>query len=76
MFKVCFIVLVGFEISEMCSLLDKLALSVKREHLSVIRDENKKEIILKTILKLVDTSDDKLTIHILMVLLQVSALLM
>lgn len=59
----------------MCSLLNKLTLAIKREHLSVIRDENKKEAILKTVFKLVDTStDDELTVHILLVLLQVSFL--
>jgi len=48
-------------------------MAVKRENLSVIRDENKKETILKTIFKLVNTSpDDELTVHILLVLLQVS----
>jgi len=57
----------------MCSLLNKLALAIKREHLSVIRDENKKETILKVVFKLVNSSnDDELTIHILLVLLQVS----
>lgn len=57
----------------MCSLLNKLALAVKREHLSVIRDENKKETILKTVFKLINnTTDDELTAHILLVLLQVS----
>jgi len=48
-------------------------MAIKRENLSVIRDENKKETILKTVLKLVNIStDDNLTIHILLVLLQVS----
>lgn len=68
-----YIVSIDFEISEMCSLLNKLALAIKRENLSVIRDENKKETILKTIFKLVNTTtDDELTVHILLVLLQVS----
>jgi len=48
-------------------------MAIKRENLSVIRDENKKETILKTVFKLVNTSpdDDVLTVHILLVLLQV-----
>lgn len=47
-------------------------MAIKQENLSVIRDENKKEIILKTVFKLVNTSpDDDLTVHILLVLLQV-----
>lgn len=59
----------------MCSLLNKLALTIKRENLSVIRDENKKEAILKTVFKLVNIStDDELTAHTLLVLLQVSFL--
>lgn len=59
----------------MCSLLNKLALTIKRENLSVIRDENKKEAILKTVFKLVNNStDDELTAHTLLVLLQVSFL--
>lgn len=67
--------IVDFETSEMCSLLNKLALAIKQEHLSVIRDENKKETILKTIFKLVNIStDDELTVHLLLVLLQVSLL--
>lgn len=62
-----------FEVSEMCSLLNKLALAIKRENLSVIRDENKKETILKTVFKLINiTTDDELTVHILLVLLQVN----
>lgn len=66
---------VDFEISEMCSLLNKLTLAIKRENLSVIRDENKKEAILKTVFKLANTStDDELTVHILLVLLQVLVL--
>lgn len=57
----------------MCSLLSKLALAIKRENLSIIRDENKKETILKTVFKLINsTTDDELTVHILLVLLQVS----
>lgn len=57
----------------MCSLLNKLALAIKREHLSVIRDQKKKDTILKTVFKLINTStDDELTIHVLLVLLQVS----
>lgn len=57
----------------MCSLLNKLALAIKRENLSIIRDENKKETILKTVFKLINTTtDDELTVHILLVLLQVS----
>ncbi|XP_022182760.1 armadillo repeat-containing protein 2 isoform X1 [Myzus persicae] len=60
-----------FETKEMCSLLNKLAMAIKRENLSVIRDENKKETILKTMFKLVNISpDDDLTVHILLVLLQ------
>lgn len=56
----------------MCSLLNKLALAVKRENLSVIRDEHKKETIFKTMFKLINNStDDKLTAHVLLVLLQV-----
>lgn len=48
-------------------------MAIKRENLSVVRDENKKETILKTVFKLVNTSpDDDLTVHILLVLLQVS----
>lgn len=59
----------------MCSLLQKLALAIKQENLSVIRDENKKETILKTIFKLVNNSaDDELTVYLLLVLLQVSSL--
>lgn len=59
----------------MCSLLNKLALAIKRENLAIIRDENKKETILKTIFKLVNTStDDELTVHLLLVLLQVCLL--
>lgn len=70
------ILFVDYENSEMCSLLNKLALAIKRENLSVIRDENKKETILKTVLKLVNTSaDDELTVHVLLVLLQVCILL-
>jgi len=66
------IIFVDFETSEMCSLLNKLAMAIKRENLSVIRDENKKETILKTVFKLVNNSpDDDLTVHILLVLLQV-----
>lgn len=58
--------------SEMCSLLNKLALAVKRENLSVIRDEHKKETIFKTVFKLINNStDDELTAHVLLVLLQV-----
>lgn len=57
----------------MCSLLNKLALAIKRENVSVIRDQNKKDTILKTVFKLINTStDDELTIHVLLVLLQVS----
>lgn len=57
----------------MCSILNKLALAIKREHLSVIRDENKKETILKTIFKLINIStDDELTVNLILVLLQVS----
>lgn len=57
----------------MCSLLNKLALAIKRENISIIRDENKKETILKTVFKLINNStDDELTVHILLVLLQVS----
>lgn len=56
----------------MCSLLNKLALAIKCENLAIIRDENKKETILKTIFKLVNNStDDELTVHLLLVLLQV-----
>lgn len=48
-------------------------MAVKHENLSVIRDENKKENILKTVFKLVNTTtDDNLTVHVLLVLLQVS----
>lgn len=51
-------------------------MAIKRENLSVIRDENKKETILKTVFKLVNTSpDDELTVHILLVLLQVSQMI-
>lgn len=58
----------------MCSLLDKLALTIKRENLSVVRDQNKKDTIFKTMFKLINTStDDELTIHVLLVLLQVSS---
>ncbi|XP_025413160.1 armadillo repeat-containing protein 2 isoform X2 [Sipha flava] len=61
----------NFETSEMCALLNKLALAIKQENLSVLRDENKKEIILKTIFKLVNIStDDELTVHLLLVLFQ------
>lgn len=56
----------------MCSLLNKLALAVKRENLSVIRDEHKKETIFKIMFKLINNStDDELTAHVLLVLLQV-----
>lgn len=56
----------------MCSLLNKLALAVKRENLSVIRDEHKKETIFKTVFKLINNStDDELTAYVLLVLLQV-----
>lgn len=71
--KYIYIISLEFEVSEMCSLLNKLALAIKRENLSVIRDENKKETILKTVFKLINTTtDDELTVHILLVLLQVS----
>jgi hypothetical protein len=67
--------IIDFETSEMCALLNKLALAIKQENLSVLRDENKKEIILKTIFKLVNIStDDELTVHLLLVLFQVSIL--
>lgn len=70
------IIFAEYEIREMCSLLNKLTLAIKREHLSVIRDENKKESIFKTIFKLVNSStDDELTVHILLVLLQVNFIL-
>jgi len=66
-------IVVDYEIREMCSLLNKLALAIKREHLLVIRDENKKETIINTVFKLINNSnDDELTVHVLLVLLQVS----
>lgn len=67
------LIVVDYEISEMCSLLNKLASAIKREHLLVIRDEHKKETIINTVFKLINNSnDDELTVHILLVLLQVS----
>ncbi|XP_050524362.1 armadillo repeat-containing protein 2 isoform X2 [Daktulosphaira vitifoliae] len=63
----------NWEIGEMCSLLDKLANAIKHEHLGIIRDENKKSFILRTVFRLANSStNDELIIHILLVLLQMS----
>lgn len=73
MLIVYLLIVVDFEISDMCSLLKKLASAIKREHFLVVRDENKKETIINTVFKLINNSnDDELTVHILLVLLQVS----